>query len=465
MIIKKSHISYKEVPHPMVETGVNPVDLDDATMEKRKQRLLEKMKENNYDAVVIYGDREHSANYSYLTGFDPRFEESLIVLHKSGKAYLLLGNEALKMVNYSRLKAEAIRVPYFSLPNQPMEHEQSLIRVFKEAELEVGMSIGVIGWKLFTSAYEDNKAMFDVPSFIIDALRSFAGENGRLVNAADIMIHPEYGIKTCMNANEIAHYEFGATLSSICMMRMLNAIELGKTEMELGELLSMYGQPNTVTTICATGDRFTNAMVFPRKNKTKLGDRFSATVGYRGGLSNRVAYVANSTEDLKESERVYLEEICKPYYAAVCTWYSTIGIDVKCGDMYAAIEEVIPKEDFGWHLNPGHYVATEEWMSSPIYKDSEIKIRDGSMLQMDIIISSRNTGGANAEDGVAVAGEKLRNEIEEKYPEVWTRIVKRRKYMQEVLGIPLKPEILPLSDIAGYYRPFLLCREKALTML
>ena len=33
-----------------------------------------------YDRLVVYADREHSANLSFLTGFDPRFEEALLVV-------------------------------------------------------------------------------------------------------------------------------------------------------------------------------------------------------------------------------------------------------------------------------------------------------------------------------------------------------------------------------------------------
>ena len=30
--------------------------------------------------LVVYADREHLANLAYLTGFDPRFEEALLIL-------------------------------------------------------------------------------------------------------------------------------------------------------------------------------------------------------------------------------------------------------------------------------------------------------------------------------------------------------------------------------------------------
>ena len=36
------------------------------------------MRGRGFDRLVVYADREHSANLSYLTGFDPRFEEAIL---------------------------------------------------------------------------------------------------------------------------------------------------------------------------------------------------------------------------------------------------------------------------------------------------------------------------------------------------------------------------------------------------
>ena len=38
------------------------------------------MSKRGLDAVIVYADREHFANMSYLTGFDPRWEEALLIL-------------------------------------------------------------------------------------------------------------------------------------------------------------------------------------------------------------------------------------------------------------------------------------------------------------------------------------------------------------------------------------------------
>ncbi|MEI2405258.1 M24 family metallopeptidase [Niallia taxi] len=461
MMITRKTIEYTKVPEPTTPAANEPVDLNDETLEQHKQKILKRMQEKQLDVIVVYADREHGVNFGYLTGFEPRFEEAALVLHKDGKAYMMLGNESLRMQQYSRIKVEAVHTPYFSLPNQPMETSKTLAGLMEDAGIKQGMKVGIAGWKLFTSSLEDNEQIYDVPYFIVTAIKEVVGEQGLLLNATSIFIHPGSGARVIMNANEIAHYEFGASLASDRMLRLLNKLQTGMTEMELAGELAAWGQQTNVQTIVATGDRFTNAVVAPRAKKVSIGDKFSATLGFRGGLSSRSGYAVTSQEDLPEEVRDYLEVVAKPYYAASVAWYENIAIGLRGNEMYELIEEVIPKAEYGWKLNPGHLTAGEEWMSSPIYSGSEIPVESGMLFQMDIIPSIPGYGGASAEDGVAIADEKLRDELAALYPDVWERIQARRDYMINTLGINLKPEVLPLSTINGYMRPYLLNKQYA----
>ncbi len=70
---------------------------------------------------------------------------------------------------------------------------------------------------------------------------------------------------------------------------------------------------------------------------------------------------------LKVDEKDYLERVAFPYYKALATWYSNIGIGVKGADFYTLIDKVLPQNKYKWTLNPGHYTADEEWLSSPFY--------------------------------------------------------------------------------------------------
>ncbi len=51
--------------------------------------------ERGHDILVVYADREHSANMAYLTGFEPRFEEAVLVVavHSAEPPLILAGNE------------------------------------------------------------------------------------------------------------------------------------------------------------------------------------------------------------------------------------------------------------------------------------------------------------------------------------------------------------------------------------
>ena len=455
------NIIYDQVKMPEGHDNYLPVNLTAETMEQHRQNVLARMQEKNLDTLLIYADREHGSNYAYLTGFEPRFEESVLILHLDGTCYLMLGNENMKMCAYSYIKAKAVHVPHFSLPYQPMDTEKSLDQLFEEAGIVNGQRIGFVGWKLFTSKYEDNRTLLDAPAFITDTVRRL-NPSGSIENAADIFLDPETGLRTYMNANEIAHLEYGAGLASSRMLRALNAVEPGKTELQIADLLSACGQPVTVTTICATGDRFTDAVVFPRNKQIRLGDKFSMTLALRGGLTSRAAYVAEKREDLPEKVQDYMERVAIHYYQAALHWYETAGIGVTGGELYDQTEELLPKETYHWVLNPGHSTGVDEWVASPVYPGSRIPLASGMMMQMDIIPSVAGYGGANAEDGVAIADEKLREELREKYPDTWKRIEDRRTYMKEQLGIELKDEILPMSDLCGYLRPYILKHEMAL---
>lgn len=453
-------ILYDVVKQPKRNDNYLPVDIDESTRMEHVHKVLHSMKRYQLDILLVYADREHGANFAYLTGFEPRFEEAVCVLHSDGRAYLMLGNENLKMNTYSAMKTTAIHVPYFSLPNQPMENSKSLLGAFYESGIADGKTIGICGWKLFTCAQEKKEEIFDVPYFIVDSVKRI-NKAGKTVSAGDLFLNPENGVRICVNANEIAHYEFGAGLASGCVLKAMNAIEPGKTEMEIASNLSAFGQPVSVTTICATGERFEGGVVFPRNKEIKLGDKFSLTYGLRGGLTSRAGYVVYEKQELPVAVRNYIDVIAKPYYKAAVTWLEHIGIGVTGGELYRLMEQLLPRETYHWSLNPGHYISDEEWLSSPIYPDSVIKLRSGMLLQLDILPSVNGYGGANAEDGIAIADEALREDIKTNYKKTWERIENRRKFMIQELGIRLKPEILPLSDLAGYLRPFLLNKDKA----
>ena len=455
------NIVYDKVKSPIRHKNYVPVPLTQATMDWRRDKVLQKMNERNLDVLVVYADREHDANFAYLTGWGPLFEEAVLVLFADGNCVLLLGNENLGMAKHAFIKNTAIHVPHFSLPDQPMETEKTLEELFREAGIKNGQVIGSVGWKRFTSRFEDNDAMLDTPAFIVDVLRKI-NPDGKLTAAGAIFNDPADGARVIMNANEIAYFEYGAGLGSACVMDALEAAKVGMTELEIGSYLAPDGQLCICTTTIATGDMYSNASIYPRNKKIALGDTFFITISLAGGLTHRKVYAVSNADELPEGAKDWMEKAVIPYYKAAVVWLEMVGVGVVGKDIYKAMQDVLPQEEHGWGLCPGHHTGEEEWVSSPITAVSEIPLRSGMLMQWDLIVDYSNRFGANAEDGIAIADETLRKELAEQYPETWARIQTRREWMKNELGIELKEEILPMSDLLGDYRPYMFNREYAL---
>ena len=71
---------------------------------ERIRKLKTDLKNNKMESAIIYADREHFANMHYLTGFDPRFEEALLIINaKEDCSYLITGPENQGYSNISKI--------------------------------------------------------------------------------------------------------------------------------------------------------------------------------------------------------------------------------------------------------------------------------------------------------------------------------------------------------------------------
>lgn len=447
-------IALKEIHPPAPTANVKQVAIREHTIAKRKNNTLAKMQEKGYDSLVIYADKEHYQNFYYFTGFMPRFEEGLFVLHQDGTSYLILGNENMKMESFSRSASQAILYSGFSLPNQPDYAGISLEEALGQAGIKGAQTVGLAGWKLF----KDTEQFYDVPHFIVEALRSVVGDVEKIRNATELLVNPHDGVRTVNNANEVAYFEYGATLASNGLLRAYQEIEREISETKLAELLESQGQPSSVVTIAAGKDRFKDAYQFPRQQPIQEGDPVSLTVGYTGGLSSRKG-IMSQYEDLAEEDRkFYLDNVLTPYFTAFHTWLKNIKIGMAGEEMYQLIESQLHHMGASLELNPGHLTAEEEWMSTPVYKDSQDKIRSGMIFQVDILMINPH-GSVSAEDGVLIADRALQEQLQIDYPHVWARMQERRRYLAEEVGLSLPDIVLPMSNALAYFKPYLLSRH------
>ena len=445
------------------EPSVMPV-VPYATYDARIEALVERGK--SYDAFVVYGDREHCANIAYFTGYDPRFEEALFIVVPGRKPNLLVGNEGWGY-------AELIAGPYnpilyqtFSLPGQPRDRSPALKDILSDCGLKSGQRIGAIGWKPF--GREDHgfgETALDLPSFVADTLRSLAGGTDKVINASYLTMDADGGLRTVNDADQLAAFEFAATFTSQGLRNMLAKVEPGMTELEAARLIGMNGLPQSVHPMLTSGRRAAYGLPSPSLDVIKRGDPITSAYGLHGALNARAGFLVEDASELPADIRDYVEKLVAPYFAAVVDWYETVGIGVTGGALWKAIHNRIGDPFFGVSLNPGHFIHLDEWPNSPVHSGSEIKLRSGMAMQVDVIPA---TGSryftTNIEDGIALADAALREEIATKYPETWTRIEARRAFMTDVLGIRLKPEVLPLSNIPAFLPPFWLSRNSAMAV-
>ena len=415
------------------------------------------------DALLVYGDREHFANLSYLTRYDPRFEEALLILVPGRPATLLVGNEGLAYAAVVPAGIEVIRYQTFSLVSQPRADSKPLGEILAGAGLGAGGArrVGIAGWKYFTAADgAQADGWIESPAYLVAEL---ARQGCEPVNATAIFVQPGRGLRLVSDADQIASFEFAATHGSESMRRMLLGVEPGLTEHEAFSLFRPIGLPHSYHPMVLSGERTSLGLASSSGRRLRLGDPMSAGFGYWGSNIARGGFLARSAADLPGAAADYVDRLVAPYFACACEWYETIGIGVTGGELYSLVERRLGDPFFGVHLNPGHFIHLDEWPSSPVYPGSTVTLRSGMTLQLDIIPATGSVyHTTNIEDGVALADEALRSELAARYPDLWQRVSRRRAFLASTLGIRLKPEVLPLSNLAGYLPPFWLSPELAM---
>lgn len=455
-----------EIPEfglPTLEPKV-PLHIYTSRIEKVKRI----MKRRNIETLIVYGDREHNANLTYLTAYDPRFEEGILIISNDKSPKLLVGNEGWGYSEFTSSHLERILYQPLSLLGQSRDKGPRFSKILKDEGITINTKVGVAGWKYFSDIEFDNpEYVFEVPSYIIEELRMITGNKENVVNVNDIFMNPDDGLRIINEAEQLAAFEFASCYTSQGLRNVYFGLELGKTEIEIAALMSKDGQglPWAAHLMLSSGEKANYGLPSPTTNTLKIGEQFTMCFCLWGALTSRAGFLVHDASELPEGIQDYIDKLVKPYFKTVTKWYEHIGIGVKGKELYDIVMEHIGDPFFGIFLNPGHYIHLDEWVHSPVSEGSDIKLKSGMAIQVDIIpATGTEYYTSNIEDGILLADESLRNELEIKYPEMWSRVQARRKFMKEVIGINLKPEVLPLSNIPAYLAPFVLSPNKVMTV-
>jgi hypothetical protein len=450
MSVHLSEIDWPEFDIPEERPSVSRVELA-----SRLEAARAGMRKLDLSHLLVYGDREHSANLLYLSGCDPRFEEALLVLGTEGPARLLVGNEGLGYTGISPLALEVELFQPFSLIGQDRSRSRPLVEILRHAGLASGQRVGTMGWKFELGADgQTDRSWLEIPAYLVEAIRQIGAQP---LNATDLLMHPGHGLRARCSAPEAAALEFAATRTSESVKRLLFGLRPGQREYEAARAYQADGLPLCCHPMVSAGEKAPLGLSSPSGRRIERGEPITAAFGVWGSLTARAGMVAEGPEELRPELRDFYPRFAITYYGAVQAWYEALALGCPGGEVVAAVSAATPADVWTPALNPGHLIHTDEWVSTPFFARSVIPLASGMALQMDIIPVSRGPFCiANAEDGVVLADEALRAELASQHSEVWKRIQARHQFMREVLGILLRPEVLPLGNTPGLFPPYFL---------
>jgi hypothetical protein len=460
-----------------VTARLAPVDLPDfgmpderpeiqpAVYARRLERLRERAADRGYSHLVVYADREHSANLAWLSGFDPRFEEAIAIVGLEGSAAaadptILVGNECWGIAGAAPLPMRRVLHQDLSLPSQPRDRSRPLREDLAEAGIRAGSKFGVVGWKEY-----GDPARLDVPAYLADELRSLAGPRGSIENAVDLLIDAADGLRVVNEPEQLAAFEAASCRTSEGVKRLLRDVRPGMREREAVALLGWDGSPLSCHLMLTAGDRARFGLYSPGDRPIQRGDPFTTAFGIWGALTCRAGWLVEDAAELPVGVGDYVDRLVGPYFDAIVEWYGALRVGQTGGVLHEIVARRLGDPFFGIFLNAGRQISLDEWGSSPVAEGSRTELRSGMYLQVDVIPATGTPYfTTNIEDGVALADATLRAELAARYPEMWDRIQRRRAFMADALGIELHEDVLPFSNIPAWLPPFILDTSRVMTV-
>ena len=444
---------------PLADPGPEPL-LPEPVYRSRLDTLRQRMRESALDALLVYADREHYANVSYLTGFDPRFEEALLVVPADGEPVAIAGNESLSFLELAGLPLRGVLCQSFSLPGQDRSVRARLAEALAQTGVPRSARCGVVGWKpIPRGEAPDARVALAVPHFVLVEIGAYL--DGEVVDATALLMGLD-GLRALNEAEQIAIFEHRAVRASGAVWRAIGALAKGVTERDVARAMELDAAPLSAHVMCTSARTGLNGLASPTDRVIDTGDWFSAAVGLWGALAARTGLVADGDDVAVEQ---FVERFAEPYVRAVAAWYAALAIGATGGAVERAVADALAPSDLRLLLNPGHLIHLDEWLESPFVPGGEAVLRSGMAIQCDLIPTSSSFADAvaNVEDGIALADEELRAELRERFPKLWGRVERRRRLMTDQLGLELADEVLPLAERAGILPAALLAPHLAVT--
>src|SRR5262249_40930431 len=288
-----------------------------------EQRLGDLAARVDADAIVGYADREHFANLSFFCGFDPRFEEALLIVMRDRRS-LVVANEGLSLTTLLPIELEVLHCPSLGLMGQERSQGLRLVDALREAGVGAGKRVAIVGWKyLEPGEWSSPTVPIAAPAFVVDAVRDLI-ESGVLLDATEAVMNPRDGLRSVSSADQIAVFEWAAARASRAVISIVQAAQPGMSERAAVTAMNYAGDPLSAHVMFASGPEVAIGLRSPTDRRLEFGDAATTAVGFWGGLCCRAGLIDEAHSTLHGHAADYLERLAIPYWRAIASWYEAV---------------------------------------------------------------------------------------------------------------------------------------------
>ena len=236
-------------------------------------------------------------NLVCLTGFDPRFEEAILVVGPDGDPAILVGNECFGMAGAAPLPMRRVLFQDLSLPGQPRDRSRPLAEILADEGIGAGTRVGVVGWKTYAR-----------PDHAWRRRHSSSTSCGRwparpvsVENATDLLIDAGDGLRVDQRGRAAGRARVAGLPDLVRRAAAPDRAAAGPDRARGGPPLSSWnGWPLSCHLMLTAGPRATLGLLSPGDRPIERGDRFTVAFGIWGALNCRAGFLVEDAAELPD---------------------------------------------------------------------------------------------------------------------------------------------------------------------
>lgn len=249
---------------------------------QRVKTLQEKMKKENLDVIITFGDEAEPQYVRYFSDYWPSFESAGVFIPKTGEPSLLIGPESYTFSKAWSKIPRILKLKEYRESSEP-EYPGVPLTTFSDLFSEVIDSssnhrIGIVGYPFMpTPVYEA----------IIKTAHDFHCE---VVRAENLII----GMKQIKSETEIEIMRNAYNISQKSFANVLKKVQPGLSEIEVVAeaeyFIRKFGAENEAYPMwCISGENSTHAIARPTHKKLQKGEMIQIQIGARlGGYASSI---------------------------------------------------------------------------------------------------------------------------------------------------------------------------------